>query len=273
MGLHARLRRRPTGVRREELGEIRLLPRIAARFVQPDRFTQHQLRRPHLAVGARDGKLNALVSPDGAPENFAIAGISGCGFNEPFGVADAFRGDQHPLRVHAGQDVAKSLAFFSDQRAGGDLHVVEEQLGGRMIHHRADRTNGQPFHRPHVDEKHRQAVRLLRARLTRRRPREEEEKIGMRRPADPYLLAIDEIAIAVAPGGGAQRPCVRSRSRLRHAKSLHPKRAVGDTGQILRLLRVGAMPQDRAHRIHLSMAGGGVAARAVDFLQDRRPRR
>ena len=41
-----------------------------------------------------------------------------------------------------------------------------------------------------------------------------------------------------------------------------------DQGQIARLLGVAAVAQQRAHRVHLRMAGGAVAAAGVDFLQD-----
>src|SRR6266545_5964505 len=38
--------------------------------------------------------------------------------------------------------------------------------------------------------------------------------------------------------------------------------------QVAALLLIGSMPQDAAHRVHLRVRGGGVAARRVDLLQD-----
>ena len=43
-------------------------------------------------------------------------------------------------------------------------------------------------------------------------------------------------------------------------------------GQVGLLLRVGAVPQHRPHGVHLGVAGAAVAARGVDFLEDRRGR-
>jgi hypothetical protein len=58
-------------------------------------------------------------------------------------VADAFGGDQDALGVHAVEDVAEALALLADQVLGRHLQVVEEQLGGGVVHHRADRADGQ----------------------------------------------------------------------------------------------------------------------------------
>ena len=44
----------------------------------------------------------------------------------------------------------------------------------------------------------------------------------------------------------------------------------GDLGQQRGLLRLGAVPQQRAHRVHLRVARAGVGAAAVDLLEDDR---
>ena len=52
-------------------------------------------------------------------------------------------------------------------------------------------------------------------------------------------------------------------------KGLQAKFAAGDTGQVLLLLCRAAVPQDGAHRVHLGVAGCGIAAALVDLLHDR----
>ena len=61
--------------------------------------------------------------------------------------------------------------------------------------------------------------------------------------------------------------------RLGDAERLQAQFARGNAGQIFLLLLGAAVPQHRAHGVHLRMAGGAVAARGVDFLHDRRGRR
>ena len=47
------------------------------------------------------------------------------------------------------------------ERVGGQLEVVEEDLGGGVVHHRADRLDRQAVAAvAHVDEEHRQPVGL-----------------------------------------------------------------------------------------------------------------
>ena len=56
---------------------------------------------------------------------------------------------------------------------------------------------------------------------------------------------------------------------FRHAEGLQAQRAGGDPRQIGAFLRGIAMPQKRTHDVHLGMAGGAVAAGALDLLKDR----
>ena len=85
----------------------------------------------------------------------------------------------------------------------------------------------------------------------------------------PDLLAVDDVVVALASRGGAQRQRVGAGGRLGDAEGLQPQFAAGDLRQIALLLLGAAVPQQRAHRVHLRMAGGAVAAGGVDFLEDR----
>ena len=76
--------------------------------------------------------------------------------------------------------------------------------------------------------------------------------------------------IAGARRRGAETQRIGAGSRLGHSECLQAKLAAGDAGQIARLLLRAAVAQQRAHRVHLRVAGGAVAARRLDLFHDRR---
>ncbi len=84
----------------------------------------------------------------------------------------------------------------------------------------------------------------------------------------PHLLAIHDVAVvALLVGPRLELRRIRARGRLGHAERLQPQLARGDARQILLLLRLVAVPQHRAHRVHLRMARRGIARAVVDRLQ------
>ena len=90
------------------------------------------------------------------------------------------------------------------------------------------------------------------------------------RAAGPDLLAVDDVAvIAVALRKGLQRRGIGAAGRLGDAERLQPQFAAGDLRQPFGLLLVAAVPQQRAHGVHLGVASAAVAAGALDLLQDR----
>ena len=238
-------------------------------------FLHHQPRRLHLRIGLGDGELHALVGADGAPENLALSGIRTGLLDEPAAIADALGRDQDSLGVHAVQDVAKAPALLADQAGGGDHQVVEEELGGRVVDHGADRPDFEAVAERalKLDEEDREPVRPLGALFLRRGAGEEEQQVRVLGPRDPDLLAVHGvIAVLAALGGGAELGRVRARGGLGDAEGLEPARAARDLRQVGLLLRVGAVTQHRAHGVHLGVAGAAVAARRVDLLEDRRGR-
>ena len=88
-------------------------------------------------------------------------------------------------------------------------------------------------------------------------------------PAYPDLLAINDVFVALTPGCRAKGGGVSARGRLCYAKGLQTQFARCNLGQVFSLLRVRAVAQNRAHRVHLRMARSGVAACAMHFLKDR----
>lgn len=87
---------------------------------------------------------------------------------------------------------------------------------------------------------------------------------------DPDLLAVDDIVVTIAPRRRPERQRVCAARRLGDAEGLQAQGAVGDAGKVFRLLFGVAVPQDRSHRVHLGVTGGGVAAVAMDLLEDNR---
>ena len=90
-------------------------------------------------------------------------------------------------------------------------------------------------------------------------------------PRYPHLLAVHGVAaVRAALGGGPELGRVRARGGLGDAEGLEPPGAARDLRQVGLLLRRRAVTQQRAHGVHLGVAGAAVAAGGVDLLQDRR---
>ena len=119
----------------------------------------------------------------------------------------------------------------------------------------------------------RPSVRFLTC-VLRRGPRQQQHQVGMLGAAGPDLLAVDDVAgVAVLAREGLQRGRVGAAGRLGDAEGLQAQFAARDLRQIFCLLLVAAVPQHRAHRVHLGVAAAAVAARTLDLFEDRRRRR
>src|SRR5258705_13608340 len=84
------------------------------------------------------------------------------------------------------------------------------------------------------------------------------------------LAAIDYIVIAGAPGEGFDLGRLGACVRFSHAEGLQPQLARGDARQIAPLLFFVAGPEQQGHRVHLSMAGSGVASGMIYLLENNR---
>jgi hypothetical protein len=91
-------------------------------------------------------------------------------------------------------------------------------------------------------------------------------------PRSPDLLAVDDKFIALANRRGAQAQGVGAAGRLGHAEGLEADIAAGDLRQPFGFLFNAAVAQQRAHGVHLGVAGRAVAPAFVDFIEDRRRR-
>src|SRR5882762_399606 len=271
VGLQAHVARLPRGFRRELLGHVRFRPAGLALLVELRGALDHQRRGFGRHIGAGDRKLHALVLADRPAEDLPLVCVGGRLGDEPPRVADTLGADQNVLCVHAVEDVAEALALLADEVLGGDLEVLEEDFGGRVVDHGADRPDRQALsqRRLHFDDEHREAVGLLLRLLARRGAREQQHQVGVLGARSPDLLAVHHVAVTLLHRGGAYRRGVRAGRGLGDAEGLQPQLALRDLRQILFLLRLAAVPQHRAHGVHLRVAGGAVRAALLDFLENR----
>ena len=193
--------------------------------------------------------------------------------DEPVAVADAFGGDQRALGVQAVEDVLEALPFLADQVLGRDLEVVEEQLVGLVVDHVGDRPHRQPVadRLAQVDDEDRHAFGLLLHLGERRGARQQDHQVGVLHARDPDLLAVDDVAVALLHRGRLDLRGVGAGGRLGHAPSTAgaARRSRSSAGTA-RFCASRAVAQQRAHVVHLAVAGAGVAAGAVDLLHDHR---
>src|SRR5204863_9775411 len=87
---------------------------------------------------------------------------------------------------------------------------------------------------------------------------------------DDDLLSLDDVDVTLARGGGLDLRRVGAGRRLGDAERLEPQLAARDLREVRTLLDVRSVLEDRAHRVHLRVARAGVAAAAVDFLENDR---
>ena len=121
---------------------------------------------------------------------------------------------------------------------------------------------------PHIDDKGRKTLGPFGGLVLRRGAGQQQHQIRVLGSAGPDLLAIDDIMVALPSREGPQGCRVCPAGRLGYSERLQPKFAGGDLWQVGLLLLVRAVPQDRAHDIHLGVAGCAVAALGLDGFQD-----
>ena len=95
----------------------------------------------------------------------------------------------------------------------------------------------------HVDQEHREPVGALCRLLARRGARQQHHQVGMLGARGPDLLAVDDVVVAVAHRGGADRACRcprSARSRRRPAGAARPWRCEAASAASARRCRAAA---------------------------------
>ena len=164
----------------------------------------------------------------------------------------------------------EALVLLADQVLRRHLEIVEEHLVGLVIDHGVEPPQGQALAQriAHLHQQHREAVRALFDLLGRRRSHQQHHQVRLVRARGPDLLAVDDVAVAYAFRVGLDLGGVRAGGRLGHAEGLEADRSVGDARKVAALLLLAAVPQHRAHHVHLRMTGGRAAAGRMDLLEN-----
>src|SRR5215217_7585064 len=272
-GLHRDVRRLPGGLRRQELRQVRLRSAGRSLLEEGGGFLDHERGRLDARVRPRKGELDALVLPDGPAEDLAFLRPRGRSVDKEAAVADALGGDQDALGVHAVQHVAETLPLLTDEVLQRYPQVLEEQLVGGVVHHDAPGFDGETVGVSQIHEKDRESLRALLDLLQGRRAGEEDHEVRLRYPGDVDLAPSHHVMVIVAPRGSPYGGRIGPGLRFGDGEGLQPQLSARYFRQVLSLLPLRAMPQERPHRVHLGVGGTGVGAAAVDLLQDGAGRR
>ena len=172
---------------------------------QPRGVVERVLGGFEMHVAVSQGVGDRLVLADGATEDDAVFGVEGGFFDGNIPEAQGFSADETPLGVHAVHDDLEALAFLADERVGGDLVVVEEDLVGvdGAAAHFLDAFHFEAWRGSvEVDAEHGEAFGGFLDVFEGRGAGEEDHFLRDLRAGDPDLLAGDGVAVAVAGGGG-----------------------------------------------------------------------
>ena len=122
-----------------------------------------------------------------------------------------------------------------------------------------------------VDDEDRHAFGLLLHLGERRGARQQDHQVRMLDARDPDLLAVDDVAVALLHRRRLDLASCRCRwsARSRPSTAGAARRWRSAAGSCC-FCASRAVAQQRAHVVHLAVAGAGVAAAAVDLLHDHR---
>jgi len=225
-----------------ELGDGRLLERDLAAHVLGQVVVDHDAHRHALGLQVGELELGVLEVPDGLAEGLAVLhvvdGVLQAGLEHGRGAQrdrEALLRQLFHQRVHA-------LALAAEDVAGGNAHVVEEELGGvgGMLADLVELAAAAEARAVGLDED--QAHRLG-AGLGGIGLGDQDDQVAVQAVADEGLAAVDDVLVAVTDRGGADVLQVAAGARLGHRDG-EDGLAGGAARQPLRLLLLGAEPVD-----------------------------
>ncbi len=235
--MHRRLGGRVLGHVRGLAGELGRRVRIPQRR----RLLVHQPRELELDLGLGERVTDRLVGADRRLPDLALVGV-GHGLVERAQTAARERsGTGDALGVEPVEHGREPRLLAADQAVGRDLDVIEEQRPlpvGAEVGHR-DRILRQPGGIG-VDDADRRQPELA---ALAAQPRDAEDRVRVLDAGDVVLLALEQVAVAVAPQLGADLVRVRAGVGLGDRKS-DPRRAGRDPAQPALLLLVGAVARE-----------------------------
>ena len=212
-------------------------------------------------VGLGNGKLDTLVLADRTTKDVALPCSLRCSLHKPAAIANTLGSDENALGVHAIQDVAEAEPLFANEILCRHLHVLEEQFVGLVVDHDTNRLHGESVTERcmQVHEEDRKPLGLLLDLVEWSGPGKQNHQIGVLHTRDVDLLAVDNVAVALAYRRCCNTRGIRSCFRFSHSKCLQTQLTTGNFRQIGLLLRLGTMPQECSHRVHLRVVGPGIA--------------
>ena len=171
--------------------------------------------------------------------------------------ADRLGRDQHALGVEAVQQIVEALAFLADAVLERHLQAVDEDLVGvdRLAAHLVD-LGDLDLGAVEVGVEQRQAVGRALALLLGRGAGDQQHLVGDRRRRGEGLLAVHDVAVAVALGLGVERRGVEPGVGLGDGEAALDL-ALDDVGQDALLLLLGAEHHDRVGPEDVEMDGRG----------------
>src|SRR5919204_557909 len=265
---HRHLGRLPGRLRGEQLRNVCLGAGRLAGIEQRCRLPANQGRGLGVHVGAGDRELHRLVRTDRLREDHPFSGVRRRLLDEPAGIANALRSDQDPLGVQAVEDFPEAVTFLTKQRLLGKSQISDEECIGLVIDHGLDGPNRDRIARGvEVDQEEAHAVGVSLDILETRCSRQQQHQIRMLHSGGEDFLTVDHVPIGIPFGEGRDAGGVASGLGLGHCHRLEPDAAGRDVRKVVALLRLIAMPEERAHRVHLRVAGGAVFPAGIDLLE------
>src|SRR3989442_5859324 len=251
----------------EPLGEGRLAGVAAALVLEPARPQPEQAGRVVVGDHLRDHLLDELVLADGPAEGLPLPGVLRRRVQASADEAGRPRGHGVAAVLEREHRDPEALALLPEPVLRRHLHVVHREAAGVAGDDPPlllDRVRAEALERALHDEGAEPAVvpALL---LLLVGPGEDDEVVGDVGEADPHLLAVEDVTVALAHRGGLDADRIAPRVGLGEpvGGDLLPPRL---GGQVLLLLVVAAPAQER-HAVEAHVQGFDPAQGGVDLSQ------
>ena len=196
-----------------------------------------------LGFGLGQRELGVLELKDAFAEGLAFLRVANRDVERAFDHRNALHRHQQPLLRQFGHQLGEALAFLgAEQAVGGHTHFVEEQLGG-VVALQANlveiAATAEAFHLVGLDHEERGALGACGWIGLG----DNDDQVGVLAIGDEGLLAVDDVAVAVALGRGAHALQVGAGAGLGHSDRAY-QFAGGEFRQPAAFLFLGAEMQD-----------------------------